>query len=75
VAIFRNIIMNQEDNHDPYPTLEEKAKAVSGQVKEGLDRAREGDMPLGIISSLTTEAPLPALAIAFLLGILIARRR
>jgi hypothetical protein len=68
--------MSQEES--PNSTLDEtvhKVKDVSGQVKEGLDRAREPDMPLGIISSLTKEAPLPALAIAFLLGILVARRR
>jgi hypothetical protein len=31
-------------------------------------------MPLGVIASLTREAPLPALAIAFLLGWLVTRR-
>jgi hypothetical protein len=71
--------MSKEDNStDPHPTLDQtldKVKTVSGQVREGLERAREADMPLGIISSLTKEAPLPALMIAFLLGILIGRRR
>jgi hypothetical protein len=69
--------MSEEDKHDPHPTQDQivdKVKTVSGQVKDGA-RAREADVPLGTISRLTREAPLAALAIAFLLGILIGRRR
>jgi hypothetical protein len=71
--------MSQKDGPtDPHPTLDQtldKAKTISGQARKGLERAREPDMPLGIISSLTKESPLPALMIAFLLGILIGRHQ
>ena len=71
--------MGQEDTSaEHHPALDQtfdKAKTISGQARKGLERAREPDMPLGIISSLKKETPLPALMIAFLLGILIGRRR
>jgi hypothetical protein len=48
--------MSQEENSiDPRPTLDQtlnNLKTVSGQVREGLERAREADMPLGISAVL-----------------------
>jgi hypothetical protein len=58
-------------------TLQTAAEAIeiaSNGVKSALEKGREPDMPLGILSSLTREAPIPALMIAFLLGVLVARR-
>jgi hypothetical protein len=49
------------------------------QAAEAGDRAieacREPGMPLYTLSRLTRQAPLQALAVAFLLGVLVTRRR
>jgi len=52
----------------------EAMERVSRGVKTAIQKGREPDMPLGLIGSLAREAPLPALAIAFLIGWLVARR-
>jgi hypothetical protein len=52
----------------------EALETVSRGVKTAIQKGREPDMPLGFIASLTREAPLAALTIAFLLGWLVARR-
>lgn len=58
----------------PAETAAAAIEAVSSGVKTVIEKGREPTMPLGILSSLTREAPLPALMIAFLLGVLVARR-
>ena len=50
-------------------------RAASQRVNEAIEAARDPGMPLDKISRLTREMPLQALAVAFLLGVMIARRR
>jgi hypothetical protein len=50
-------------------------KDAIGLVGCALDTARKPGMPLGILSSVTREAPLGSLLVAFLLGVTFARRR
>ena len=49
-------------------------ETASSGIKTAIDKGREPDMPLGIVAALTREAPLPALLIAFLLGVMAGRR-
>ena len=53
----------------------ETIRSASHRISDAIDAGREPDMPLDILSKLIREAPLPSLTIAFLLGILVARRR
>jgi hypothetical protein len=53
----------------------ETIRSASHRVSDAIDAGREPDMPLDILAKLVREAPLPSLAIAFLIGTLIARRR
>ena len=50
----------------------EALQRVSRGVKSAIQKEREPDMPLGFIATLTREAPLAALTIAFLMGWLVA---
>jgi hypothetical protein len=50
-------------------------RAASRRVNETIDTGRELGMPLDTIARLVREAPLHSLAIAFLIGMVIARRR
>ena len=53
----------------------ETIRSASHRVSDAIEAGRQPDMPLDILAKLVREAPLPALAIAFLLGVVIARRR
>jgi hypothetical protein len=53
----------------------ETIRSTSHRVSDAINAGREPDMPLDVLAKLVREAPLPSLAIAFLLGALIARRR
>jgi hypothetical protein len=50
-------------------------RVASRRVNEAIEAAREPGMPLDDISRLTRQMPLQALAVAFLLGVITARRR
>jgi hypothetical protein len=62
------------DDTSPAETAAAAIETVSSGVKTAIEKGRKPTMPLGILSSLTREAPLPALMIAFFLGVLVARR-
>jgi hypothetical protein len=47
---------------------------ASQRVSDAIDSGREPGMPLDTIARLAREAPLHSLAIAFLLGMVVARR-
>jgi hypothetical protein len=51
--------------------LDQAAEAVN----EAIEACREPGMPLYTLSRWTRQAPLKALAVAFLVGVLVARRR
>jgi len=55
--------------------LSEGLRDTIGLVNTTIDAARKPGMPLGILSSITREAPLGSLMVAFLLGVAFARRR
>lgn len=64
-----------ETPDSPVSQVTETFKAASRQVNDAIDRARRPGMPLDILAARVREAPLAAVAIAFLLGIVVARRR
>jgi hypothetical protein len=45
------------------------------RLTQALERARRPQRPLGALAALTREAPLSALLVAVLLGVVIGRRR
>ena len=55
--------------------LSEGLRDTIGLVNTTIDAARKPGMPLGVLSSITREAPLGSLMVAFLLGVAFARRR
>jgi hypothetical protein len=50
-------------------------QSTSAQVSEAIQTSRQPGMPLDILARAVREAPLAALAIAFLVGTTVARRR
>ena len=60
------------------PTIEKAPEAVKDtaqRVGSAIDAGRKPGMPLSILSNIAREAPLGSLLVAFLLGVLVARRR
>jgi hypothetical protein len=53
----------------------ETIRSASHRISDAIDAGRGPDMPLDILARLVREAPLHSLAIAFLLGVAVARRR
>ncbi len=63
---------------EPKSTIAEVSEAVKGaanRVGHAIEKARKPGMPLSILSNIAREAPLGSLLIAFLLGVVVARRR
>jgi hypothetical protein len=63
---------------EPINPLDQAAAAfrsASQRVNEAIEAIQEPGMPLDILSRWTRKAPLQALAVAFLVGVLFARRR
>jgi hypothetical protein len=50
-------------------------RSASERVSEALDAAQQPGMPLDRLARFTQQAPLQALAAAFLIGAILARRR
>jgi hypothetical protein len=50
-------------------------RSASQRVNEALEAVQEPGMPLDILARATRRAPLQALAVAFLVGVLVTRRR
>jgi hypothetical protein len=50
-------------------------RSASRTVNEAIEVLQEPNMPLDTLGRWTRRAPLPALAIAFLIGMRVARRR
>ena len=58
-------------------TVEQAAEtfqSASRRVIDAVDAARQPDMPLDILARLVRQAPLQSLAVAFLAGLMVARR-
>jgi hypothetical protein len=71
---------------DDFTTPEESAQSAISQVAGGvqsasqgisdaIDRGRQPGMPLDKLAARVREAPLAALATAFMVGVLVGRRR
>ena len=54
--------------------VSEVVKETDRRVKGAIEAGRKPGMPLSILSNIAREAPLGSLLIAFLLGIVVARR-
>lgn len=52
----------------------ETFQSASRRVGDAVDAARQPDMPLDILARLVRQAPLQSLAVAFLAGLMVARR-
>jgi hypothetical protein len=50
-------------------------RSAGQQVNEAIETLKEPGMPLDKVARLTRQAPLQALAAAFLIGVLFTRRR
>jgi hypothetical protein len=53
----------------------ELSRSASEKVKEAIEAVRKPSTPLDAISRWARQAPLQALAAAFLIGVMTARRR
>jgi hypothetical protein len=51
------------------------AKSVAVSLGQAIENGRKPGMPLDVLSKLVREAPLGSLAIAFLCGVIVGRRR
>jgi hypothetical protein len=62
---------------EPKSTVDQAAEVfqrASRRVGDAVDAARQPDMPLDVLARLVRQAPLPSLAVAFVLGVIVARR-
>ncbi len=57
------------------PALSESVLRSINALKGAIDAIRQPGMPLSILSNIAGEAPLGSLLTAFLLGVMVARRR
>jgi hypothetical protein len=63
---------------EPKPTAEKVSDAVKqtvNRVGDAIDAGRKPGMPLSVLSNIVREAPLGSLLVAFMLGVVFARRR
>jgi hypothetical protein len=60
---------------NPFDQAAQAFRAASQRVNETIEAIQKPGMPLEILSRWTRQAPLQALAAAFLIGVLSARRR
>jgi hypothetical protein len=50
-------------------------QAASGHVSEAIETSRQPGMPLDVLARMVREAPLAALGIAFMVGVVFATPR
>jgi hypothetical protein len=60
---------------NPFDQAAQAFRSASQRVNEAIDVVQEPGMPLDMLSRWTRQAPLQALAVAFLVGVLFTRRR
>ncbi len=58
-----------------FAELVEGMKTAAATFSNAIETGRKPGMPLSILSNVAREAPLASLSIAFLLGVMVARRR
>jgi hypothetical protein len=62
---------------EPKSAIAEASEAVEGTIKgigDAIETGRRPGMPLSVLSNIAREAPLGSLLVAFLLGVIVARR-
>ena len=64
-----------DDAKEAVQTAAETVKATTQRVGEAIDAGRRPGAPLDRLANWAREAPLHAVTIAFLTGILLGRRR
>jgi hypothetical protein len=74
--------LNALDERGPAPAaanpLDQAAqafRAASRRVNEAIEAVQEPGMPLDLLARFARQAPLQALAVAFLVGVIATRRR
>ncbi len=65
--------LDPDENADRFGI--KKLSAGVDALRDVLEGAKKPGMPLGILSSVAREAPLGSLFVAFVLGVVIGRRR
>src|SRR5258706_12877905 len=63
------------DATEAFRTTTEAVETPTQRIADAIKAGRQPDRPLDRLANLTREAPLQSLSIAFLLGLIIARRR
>jgi hypothetical protein len=53
----------------------EGIQVASGRLGDAIETSRRPGMPLGVLASMVREAPLAALGIAFMIGVVFATPR
>jgi len=64
-----------EDRKSAIDSFVGLVKHAARQVSDAVEAGRKPGMPISVLSNSAREAPIASLLIAFLLGIVIARRR
>ena len=70
--------LDRDTQSEPDSLADQAAQAfrsASHRVNEAIEAVQEPGMPLDILARATRRAPLQALAVAFLVGVLVTRRR
>jgi hypothetical protein len=70
--------LDRDTQSEPGSLADQAAQAfrsASHRVNEAIEAVQEPGMPLDILARATRRAPLQALAVAFLVGVLVTRRR
>jgi hypothetical protein len=60
---------------NPLDQVTQTFRSAGRQISETIEALKEPGMPLEKVAHLTRQAPLQALAVAFLIGVLFTRRR
>jgi hypothetical protein len=68
--------LNELDHRgEPSNPFVQAFRSASQRVNEAIEMIQEPGMPLDMLSRWTRRAPVQALAAAFLVGVLVTRRR
>jgi hypothetical protein len=70
--------LDRDTQSEPGSLADQAAQAfrsASQRVNEAIEAVQEPGMPLDVLARATRQAPLQALAVAFLVGVLVTRRR
>ncbi|MBW7971116.1 hypothetical protein [Bradyrhizobium sp. BR 10289] len=66
--------MDSDDALAKVKDVSEGVRETARSVRQSLEEGRTPGQALAFLRDVAREAPLPALAVAFMLGVLVARR-